>query len=127
MRRSLDRIGWIVWIVSDGILLAGLYRYPFSWVCSEKLDLCALVGIMGEIGLLLSGWDGWTGWDGGGTGGVGGNDASRCRNGSATIDYLGAVGGGKQWLAPIVLMLQGIGVFVSEQQNNTNRLHTNWN
>ena len=28
----------------------------------------ALAGIMGEIGLLLAGWDEWTGWDGGGTG-----------------------------------------------------------
>ena len=32
--------------------------YWFTSVCSEKLDFYAIAGIMGEIGLLLSGWDG---------------------------------------------------------------------
>ena len=36
-------------------------------------------------------------------------------------------GGGKQCIAPIESVLQGNGVFVSEQQNNPNRLHTNPN
>ena len=46
---------------------AGLYR--FAPVCSNKLAFYALDSIMGEIGLLLDGWDGRTrrnGWDGGG-------------------------------------------------------------
>ena len=56
------------------------------------------------------------------------------RNGSAIIGSLGAAGGGRRaagsgkwWLIPIVLVLQGHGVFVSEYQNNPNRLHTNKN
>ena len=48
-------------------------------------------------------------------------------NRSATIVSWGAAGGGKQWLAPIESVLQGWGVFVSENQNNKNRLHTNPN
>ena len=42
--------------------------YQFYPVRSEKMDFYALDGIMGEIGLLLYGWDGRNGWDGGGTG-----------------------------------------------------------
>ena len=39
-----------------------------------------------------------------------------------------ATGGGrKQWLPPITSVLQGRGVFVSDHQNNPNRLHTNPN
>ena len=57
----------------------------------------------------------------------GGTDVSRRRNGSATIGSWGADGGGKWWLAPIVSVLKGRGVFVSEHQNNTNRLHINRN
>ena len=38
-----------------------------------------------------------------------------------------SAGCGKWWLAPIASVLQGRGVFVSEKQNNTNRLHKNWN
>ena len=38
-----------------------------------------------------------------------------------------AAGSGKQWLAPISLVLQGCGLIVSEQKNNTNRLHKNCN
>ena len=58
----LDRLNHIVWIVS-----AESYRYPSSWIRSEKLGLYALAGIMGDIGLLLDGWDGRTGWGRGGT------------------------------------------------------------
>ena len=42
--------------------------YWFSLVHSEKLAFYALGGIMGEIGLLLDGWDRWNGWSGGRTG-----------------------------------------------------------
>ena len=55
------------------------------------------------------------GWDGG-------TDISRRRNGSVTVGYWGAAGGGKWWMAPIESVLQGHGVFVSEHQSNTNRL-----
>ena len=57
----------------------------------------------------------------------GGTDVSRRRNGSATIASLGADGGGKRWLVPIVSVLQGRGVFFLKQQNNTIILHTNRN
>ena len=39
----------------------------------------------------------------------------------------GAVGGGKQCIPPIMPVLQGLGVLVSDQENNPNRLHTNPN
>ena len=45
---------------------SGLYR--FDLVCSEKLAFYELADIMGEISLLLAGWDGRTRWGGGGTG-----------------------------------------------------------
>ena len=67
--------------------------------------------------MLLAGWDGRTGWDGGGMEGPtlagAGSGAQR--------------GSGKRWLTPIVSELKGRGLFLSEQQNNTNRLHTNRN
>ena len=56
-----------------------------------------------------------------------GADASRHQNGSATIGSCGAAGGGKRWLASIASVIQAQGLIVSEQQNNTNRLHTNRN
>ena len=37
--------------------------YWFTPVRMEKLDFYALAGIMGEIGLLLAGWDRLTRWD----------------------------------------------------------------
>ena len=49
------------------------------------------------------------------------------QNRSATIGSWGAAGGGKRCLPPIMLVMQGTGVFLSEQQNNPNRLHTNTN
>ena len=58
------------------------------------------------------------GWDGG-------NAVIGIRNGNFTIGYWGEVGSGKQWLVKIALVLQGRRVFVSEQKNNTNRLHIN--
>ena len=64
-------------------------------------------------------WMGW-GWDEG-------TGISRRRNGSTTIGSWGAAGGGKRWPAPIASVLQGRGVIVSEQKNNTNRLHKNQN
>ena len=42
--------------------------YWFYRFRSDKLDFYMLAGIMGEIGLLLDGWDGMTKWGGGGTG-----------------------------------------------------------
>ena len=36
-----------------------------------------------------------------------------------------AAGSGKRCLAPIASILQGRGVFLSEQHNNINRLHKN--
>ena len=62
-----------------------------------------------------------------GQGWVEGTDVSRRRNGSATIASGGAAGGGKRWLAPIASVLQGRGLFLSEQQNDANTLHTNQN
>ena len=44
----------------------GAGSYWFAPVCSEKLAFYAIAGILGEIGLMLSGWDGQnrrTGWD----------------------------------------------------------------
>ena len=38
-----------------------------------------------------------------------------------------AGGGGKRWMTPIASVLQGQGLFVSEQQDSTNRMHTNPN
>ena len=63
-----------------------------------------------------------------GHGWYGGTNIRR-RRGSATIFYLGAAGDWKRWLPPIASVLQGRGLFVSEKQNNPNRLHTNpnWN
>ena len=49
------------------------------------------------------------------------------QNRSATVGSWGAVGYGKLCLAPIVLVLQGRGVFVSENHNVTNRVHMNRN
>ena len=49
------------------------------------------------------------------------------RNRSATIGSWGAVGGNARFLSTTALVIQGRGLFVSEQQTNTNRLHTNRN
>ena len=43
------------------------------------------------------------------------------------LEGMRAEGVGRRCLAPIVSVLQGRGVIVSEKKNNTNRLHTNWN
>ena len=109
---------WLDRIVSSGLYRIGwivsyqLYRFRKHWI------LCA--------DWLLAGWDGWTGWRVGGTG-MGRTDISTRWNGSATIGSWGAVGCGKWWLAPIASVLQGRGVFVLVQKNNTNILHTNRN
>ena len=46
------------------------------------------------------------------------------KNGRST---LGASGGRKRWMPPILSVLQVRGVFMSERHNNPNRLHTNPN
>ena len=54
-----------------------------------------------------------------------------CRLASGTvapplaIEERRSEGGRKMWLAPIASVLQGRGLFVSEQQYNTNRLRKN--
>ena len=61
--------------------------YRFDSVRLKKLAFYALAVIMGEIGLLLAGWDGQTGrtgWDGGGIW-DGGTDVSGRQIRSATI------------------------------------------
>ena len=66
------------------------------------------------------------GWDGGGMegptlAGVG------MRAPPLALEGRRLAGGGKRWLAPIVSVLQGYGVFFSEQKNGANMLHINWN
>ena len=67
-RRWLDRIAWIVWIVSDGSYWLNCISIGILGFTSDKLDFYALDGIMGEIGLILAVWDRRTGWDVGGMG-----------------------------------------------------------
>ena len=46
-----------------GSLQRRLWIISFSPVLSKKLDFYTMAGILGDIGLLLAGWDGQTGWD----------------------------------------------------------------
>ena len=66
----MDFIHWVYYRRLVGVTFRGYAgSYRFTPVCSEKLAFYALAGRMGEIGLLLDGWDGRTrrnGWDGGG-------------------------------------------------------------
>ena len=127
-------------IVFTGLIMGGLLggslqrRLCIISVCS---------GSLGEIGFLYAGWyngrnwlatagqDVQTGWDGDGTG-VEWRDrryqAPRERH-HCILRCGGrlqaAGGGGKRWLSPITSVLQGRGVFFSEQQNNPNRMHIN--
>ena len=96
--------------------------------------LCFLgeTGFYALAGLILAGWEGLTRWDAGGTG-VGWRDRhyqglkQECHHLLFRGGGRRAAGGGNWWLAPIASVLKGRGVFLSEQQNNTNRLHTNRN
>ena len=107
--------------------------YRFSPVRSDKLDFYALSGIMETIILLLAGWGGHTGWDGGGTGVVWRDrryqvpDRERHQCLLKGGQWKAAGGGGKRWMTPIASVLQGQELFVSEQQDSTNRMHTNPN
>ena len=101
--------------------------YQFTPVCSEKLDFYALAGIMGEIGLLLAGWDGRTGhtrWDGGGmevpSVGLIGFEAP-----PLDLGVRRAVGSGG--CHQFHQCCRGGRVFVSVQQNNHNVLNQNPN
>ena len=60
-RIHCGRLYVVTFIGDDG-------SYQFTMIRSEKLVFNALAGIMGEIGLLLAGWDRRTGqtiWGGG--------------------------------------------------------------
>ena len=110
----IDRIGLIVF--------AGSYQLDrIGWITSVLvLVLIGKTEFYTLAGLILYGWNGWTVWDVGGTG-VGWRNRRKQApeherhhwrwNGSATIGYLGAEGGGKRWMVPIALVLQGRGVF----------------
>ena len=91
------------------------YRYEFSWVCLEKLDFYALAVMMNMACYWLNGTDGLNGTEVG-QGWDGSTNASRRHNGKANIGYRGAAGGGNWWLPPIVSVLQGRGLFVSEHK-----------
>ena len=126
--------GWTGWCVGGtgvGRTVVSACRNGNVRIGAPPLDLEGLQC----AGWLLPTWDRWTGWGVGGTG-VGWTNVSTRRNGSATM----GAGAGKPplaleglaryvkwWLAPILFVLQGRGVFVSEKQNNTNRVHTNPN
>ena len=63
----MDYINWLHFGRLVGVFFIREYvSYRFNPVRSEKLDFYDLDGIIGEMGLLLAGWEGWTIWDRGG-------------------------------------------------------------
>ena len=108
-------------------------RHWIVSVCSSSLgeigSLCN--GWYNGINWLANGWMGWKdhmerGWDGVGMEGptLAGADGAP----PLSLEVRWATESGrKQWLTPIATVLQGPGVFVSEQKNYLNRLHTNLN
>ena len=86
-----------------------------------------LYGRMGEIGLLLAGWDGWIGQKGWDMCGMEVLEVAGTRSGAPklTLEVLRAIRSGG--CHHFHRCCRGCGVFVSVQQNNHNTLYTNPN